>query len=47
MASEEKHGGVGEPGTPPVGPALANALHKLTGKRYRTLPLSQFGFSLA
>jgi isoquinoline 1-oxidoreductase beta subunit len=39
-ASEEKPGGVGEPGTPPTAPALANALFQLTGKRIRTLPLS-------
>ncbi len=38
-------GGVGEPGTPPAAPALANALFDLTGIRARELPLKhQFSF---
>ncbi|RYE39769.1 MAG: xanthine dehydrogenase family protein molybdopterin-binding subunit, partial [Hyphomicrobiales bacterium] len=39
-------GGVGEPGTPPAAPALANALFDLTGRRARELPLNrQFDFA--
>jgi isoquinoline 1-oxidoreductase beta subunit len=31
--------GVGEPGVPPIAPAVANAVSKLTGKRVRKLPI--------
>jgi isoquinoline 1-oxidoreductase beta subunit len=41
VKSAENPGGVGEPGTPPIAPSVANALFALTGKRHRTLPLSQ------
>jgi isoquinoline 1-oxidoreductase subunit beta len=41
MPSEELPGGVGEPGLPPVAPALANAIFALNGKRIRQLPISQ------
>jgi isoquinoline 1-oxidoreductase beta subunit len=33
--------GVGEPGVPPIGPAVANAFFSATGKRVRTLPFSR------
>lgn len=33
-------GGVGEPGVPPIAPAIANAYATLTGTRLRTLPLT-------
>ena len=36
---DERPGGVGEPGVPPLAPALANALFKLTGKPVRSLPI--------
>lgn len=37
--SGEALGGIGEVGTPPIAPAVANGLFTLTGKRLRTLPL--------
>jgi len=43
VPSTEAPTGVGEPGTPVMAPAVVNALAKLTGKRYRTLPLTAIG----
>jgi isoquinoline 1-oxidoreductase beta subunit len=39
IASERTPGGVGEPGLPPIAPAVSNALFALSGKRHRSLPL--------
>ena len=39
IASTKPPAGIGEPGTPPIAPALANALFALTGTRLRELPL--------
>lgn len=39
VRSIEAPGGVGEPGTPPIAPAVANAVYVLTGKPVRKLPI--------
>ncbi len=36
--SDEHPTGVGEPGVPPIGPAVANGAYQLTKKRIRSLP---------
>jgi len=41
VPSNEPPSGVGEPGVPPVGPALANAIFALNGMRIREMPLAR------
>jgi isoquinoline 1-oxidoreductase beta subunit len=47
LPSTSKPSGVGEPATPVIGPAVANALAVLTGKSIRNLPFTTAGVSFA
>jgi isoquinoline 1-oxidoreductase beta subunit len=46
LPSTNKPSGVGEPGTPVIGPAVANAIAKLSGKAVHDLPFSKAGIAI-
>ena len=46
VPSTERPTGIGEPGVPPIGPAVGNAVFRATGQRVRTLPFDK-GFKSA
>jgi isoquinoline 1-oxidoreductase beta subunit len=45
VPSSAEPGGIGEPATALVAPAIANALFRATGKRYRSLPFARHGLA--
>lgn len=47
VQSDQPPTGVGEPGLPPAGPALANAIFSATGKRITALPMTANGVSFS
>jgi len=47
LDSTEAPGGMGEPATALIAPALTNAIFAATGKRLRSLPIARQGFTLA
>jgi isoquinoline 1-oxidoreductase subunit beta len=47
LESTDAPGGMGEPATALIAPALTNAIFAATGKRLRSLPIARQGFTLA
>ena len=42
VQSDAPPAGVGEPGVPPIAPALANGIYAATGKRLREMPFGEY-----